>query len=751
MSLRRHADPDPAFEAYYGLNHLYPVAAKKKRRGGYKHYASTGLRGGGLAEELVDMDVDDFNESDIDVDELSDTNPSDHDSAGEDEEASRRSEDVSLRGGATICQPLLKKALELSAQLSGPKDTPKPKPGVHFDKTASQTESPETGTAKGKEPARDLPPKPNPFIKHVDPKPQPPTQEQRQRDMREGTYNKPPSVHTDNKIPQNAPPVEKVLRFGSDNLPMISLGVLTPTEQRRLQLDHYHMRNILLERSQKCPYRGCDRVISLAEEDRMQQHLAEAHTGDGCNFCDEVLYRHWTVNQRRAHFLKKHSELFLTMREVEDDNSFRAGARPHGRVDYDRESQWTYCARCGRNHTDLDAKADREHHDSVCYPGAPEGDWVACGDCGVIYSRTERHKCREVLNTFEWPYCLDCGLATGLFSDLYRGKHQMFCRGIGSEEAKYCPWCGLILTGSPGMKVHHVDYDCAQQPDGAAEGPLDEHGEPWPFEPTIEEQQGEEEEQQEPPEVCTLCKKTIIHLDAHLLLKHIEDNHAGYTGFCIFCKLDYERRGWANDRKKILLHLDDHIHDRREKMAADLVETLDLPFNHPYRLRALRQRDYAGVKDVRELEHTKQLYDRLWESSRKQMAESSEDKQQIAWLREGLLEAERKLAEAEKGLEGGDGGEGAKSTEAAPAVPAIRVVPDTPAASVTRAAPATRAVPATRAAPDTPAVPATPAPITAAPITAAPATGQKTDKKDKEKAKEKDKAKTTPARKQVTM
>jgi hypothetical protein len=454
--------------------------------------------------------------------------------------------------------------------------------------------------------------------------------------MREATYSMPPSVHTDNTIPVNAPPIEEMLQFGFDNLPSISLGVLTPTEQRKMQIDYYHMRNILLERSQKCPYRGCDRVISLAEDDRMQEHLAATHAGDGCNFCDEVLYQHWTVNQRRAHFLSQHSELFLNMWHVEDDNSFRAGARPHGQVDWERESRYRWCPRCGRDHNTLDAKADREHHDSVCYPGAPEGEWVACDQCGVIHDPMQRHTCREVVNTMEWPYCHRCGLGMGLFSDLYRAKHQLHCMGFYSNVARRCPWCQVDLEEGPRQfqRLAHIER-CDSKPDPEAQGPLDpETGGPWPFLPRKDEVEGEKD--QEPPQLCAICDKTIIQFDAHLLLKHIEEAHPDFTDFCIFCKLDYGKRGWLGDRKKRLLHLDDHIHDRKAKMAADLAETTDLPYNHPYRRKVIGPKDYELLKDKRDLEHCKKLYEGLVRVWQQQLLEVGLAENKIAMLKDEL-------------------------------------------------------------------------------------------------------------------
>lgn len=659
----RKPEPDPTYEAYYAFNHLYPVASKKRRTPADREPVFISLRGGGLSDDLLDVDLDDFNESDLDVESLSDTGGSDRDRAGEDI-VSTQPASISLRGGAAdMSHPLLKKAMEISDKLYAPqKDSSRPSvrfqpiffpaAGVVVGEANNTDTGTEEGKGKGKEPAHGVSAESNLSLKPASPGPQPPSRGEHGREMREVAYAHPPSVHTENRIPQNAPPLEKVLGFGSDNLPSISLGVLTPTEQRKLQVSYYEMRNILLERSQECPYRGCDRVISLAEEGRMQQHLAEAHMGDKCNFCDEVLFQHWTVNQRRAHFLNRHCDLFLNMGHVQDDSKFSAGPRPHGQVDYDRESRYTYCPRCGRDHTTLDAKADREHHDKVCYPGAPKGEWMVCYKCGAIHSRMKRHKCRKEVNTLEWPYCERCGLGTGLFSDLYRGKHQLYCMGFRTEDVRRCPWCQQDLE--EGIFTHrrlsHVHF-CDHKPDPEAQGPLDPAtGEPWPYKPPLEE--AEVEPEQEPPQLCPVCEKTIVHLDAHMLLKHIEANHPEKTALCLFCKLDYDKRGWTGDRKKILLHLDDHIHDRKVRLASDLVQTLpQLPWNHPYQQRALRPKDYAAVKDARELERTKQLYDALYATSLKQAEEIKADKRQIALVREELREKDMKLAEAENALQ----------------------------------------------------------------------------------------------------
>ncbi len=64
------------------------------------------------------------------------------------------------------------------------------------------------------------------------------------------------SVQDYRTIPINAPPLEQVLDLGNPSLPAVTLAVLTPTEVRRLQVNHYNMRNVALDRIQTCPLRA---------------------------------------------------------------------------------------------------------------------------------------------------------------------------------------------------------------------------------------------------------------------------------------------------------------------------------------------------------------------------------------------------------------------------------------------------------------------------------------------------------------
>lgn len=451
--------------------------------------------------------------------------------------------------------------------------------------------------------------------------------------MRQKSYADPmPSVRTKNQTPAAA--LQKVVQFDSDTIPTMSTGVMTPTEQRRLQIAYYTMRNIALERGVQCPYAGCERVFAVAEEARLQKHLEDAHLGDGCNFCDDVLWKSWSKNQRRAHFLRKHRNLFLTDPQWKADNSFNVPSL--FRVDWERESRYSFCPRCGRDHRALDAHADRTHHDNVCYPGSDEGqyDWTACADCGGKKWPKSEHHCQGVINPNEPPYCSKCALPAGLFSDLYRASHHLHCQGHNNEAAKFCPWCGQSCGRDVVENALKHMTNCAERPDNQAQGPLNpDTATPWP---SLLEYNPKHEGpgiHKDPPAYCTECKQAVFHLDAHLLMKHIEDNHEDKLDHCIFCKLDYKPRGWLNNRQAKVLHLDDHIHERKQTLATDLVQSRLWPPGHPYTKRKVDVKDLEKLQVLRALQHKDEQLANLRERNHALVAELNEDKASIEMLR----------------------------------------------------------------------------------------------------------------------
>ncbi|KAK3305630.1 uncharacterized protein B0T15DRAFT_379455, partial [Chaetomium strumarium] len=105
--------------------------------------------------------------------------------------------------------------------------------------------------------------------------------------LREYSYAHPLDVQTNLAVPINAPPVDMLLNLKHDSVPVVSLSVLTPTEVRRLQRDYHDMRNLVLSRTERCPYPDCGAVYPANQPMAMHLHLQDKHVAEKCNFCDE--------------------------------------------------------------------------------------------------------------------------------------------------------------------------------------------------------------------------------------------------------------------------------------------------------------------------------------------------------------------------------------------------------------------------------------------------------------------------------
>lgn len=290
-------------------------------------------------------------------------------------------------------------------------------------------------------------------------------------------YPRPLSVQITRDIPINVPPMDAVLNLGRDSLPVVSLSVLTPTEVRRLQRDYDDMRDLILSRAQQCPYPGCDAVYSVNQRLAMRQHLKDVHITEKCNLCDEMLFQHWPPEQRYQHYVTKHPDTFKSLETLPGNKEAEIPTEAH--MDRTREGRWKFCPRCGRDHTVLNMRADRTHHDDVCYAGAQDGeiDWLACGVCGdrlpqpaLRSSTSKKHVHGDTPP--DTPFCEKCAVSLSLFSEAYSNKHIKSCRGHGRDNAKYCPWCGVELSRQFDSRLEHIE-ECAQKPIDDPEGPID--------------------------------------------------------------------------------------------------------------------------------------------------------------------------------------------------------------------------------------------------------------------------------------
>ncbi len=213
----------------------------------------------------------------------------------------------------------------------------------------------------------------------------------------------------------------------------------------------------------------------------LQRHVRDVHTLEKCNFCDTYLYKHWTQEQRRAHFIGHHREILARWMDNPLDTEaevIRGNGQELDDFYTERESRWHYCARCGRDHWVLNANLDRAYHDRVCWPRPKitemPTDWKACRECGEGLgpeSNTIGHTHRPDTPEGEAPFCEHCGLPLGKQTEAYRERHCSFCRGRGADLARFFPWCGVQLSSSVSDQQHHLKY-CNSLPDPRVDGPI---------------------------------------------------------------------------------------------------------------------------------------------------------------------------------------------------------------------------------------------------------------------------------------
>ncbi|KAK4445561.1 hypothetical protein QBC34DRAFT_332929 [Podospora aff. communis PSN243] len=288
--------------------------------------------------------------------------------------------------------------------------------------------------------------------------------------LRERAFAHPLSIYDNKNIPIQAPPIESLIRVPGSSMPTISIGVSTPSEVRRLQKQYHLLRNVNLLRTLTCPHTDCPFTYPINHPQLVQAHLRDAHTIVGCNFCDEPLYAHWPDEQRRQHFIQKHATELLTHIHTAKKDGAVSLPNTKPRVDQSIESKFHFCSRCGRDHTVLNAPADRAQHDTVCYPGRVfpiSQRWTACEACGThLHINDPPHHCEQSLLISQAAFCKKCAMPLTPFSEGYRDKHLLFCKGRGRQEYKHCPWDGGLLSDYLPDAKGHVNA-CAKRPVGS--------------------------------------------------------------------------------------------------------------------------------------------------------------------------------------------------------------------------------------------------------------------------------------------
>lgn len=419
------------------------------------------------------------------------------------------------------------------------------------------------------------------------------------RAFREWSYAHPLSIHMEGQfpsIPINAPPLETILKTPgidgrrSDSVPVMSTQVMTPTEQRRLQETVFEMRSLALNRAQPCPFTPCRMHFAIDDAGRQHfcDHIQSTHIDKKCPLCNDKMFGYYDERTKQQHFYEKHVYYFSHKDDLHLNTVFEVASKY---LTHEREQKWNFCARCGRDHNQLNVNGDRAQHDNMCYPGVNEEEARRryCVDCGGRADGVAKHVC--TLDATADPntkpvHCKKCALPTHKLARSYAEKHLARCRGSHSNKAHWCPWCGQNLVIYSRTQSHkHLD-ECSYKPP-TGEGPINTTtGEP--SESPFDDRQTRYWAKQfncfndgvcikvQVPNECGVkgcTKKNLQELHADALLDHYSTGtHANATGrlrFCPICNIDFVQREWVEKQQKAE-HFKDHIEEREKRIKLDL-------------------------------------------------------------------------------------------------------------------------------------------------------------------------------------
>ncbi|KAK1574131.1 uncharacterized protein LY79DRAFT_640270 [Colletotrichum navitas] len=489
---------------------------------------------------------------------------------------------------------------------------------------------------------------------------------------RETSWETQPSIY-DNGIyhpsfPINAPPVESVMRVGGGRVPMVTRNVLTVTEQREMQGALWKTRGMVLDRISKCPYEGCEFSHRVDEDEKLVKHLDEKHTGQKCPWCDDRFFSFWSQKQKEAHYRTAHGDQLRKMLgqaeksvpRPQPSRTFTAGglhnvsvpltslaspfkimerARPpSGPLPRpvpppkasEKEADYRYCDRCGRDHAQLTGQAERDHHDRVCVPLAEGGGLCTfCEACGDGEWETEQdakefapfdvypHKCRGTVHQNK-PHCKKCGVSMKDMTDTAIDKHRTYCAGYCGTMGCFCPYCQRHFvkngTQDPIEDVKKHISECKKRDHGKA-NPYEIYPEAYwkdqdtPTDPLyvgrdassllVRKQRRPNGPTrylsfpllwyekcgpvptQDPPSECKIdgCREPLFGLTPSEVLGHFETKHGGQPQKqCPLCHLSFmkakdEREEGGNlgefeDRQAQVAHMECHVYQLWDRLAS---------------------------------------------------------------------------------------------------------------------------------------------------------------------------------------
>lgn len=423
---------------------------------------------------------------------------------------------------------------------------------------------------------------------------------------REQSFATPLSVQVGDQKPRfpiNAPPIEHVRRprgpdgIESDSMPVVSTQVMTPTEQRTLQQAFFQMRSIALNRAQQCPHKDCTAFFPVGPGNMaaFHAHLDARHVGTHCPLCDETLFKHWSATDRQKHFVDSHSEYFTAKGDLLKEALLADRTKSKGNVS-PREEQYSFCPRCGRNHQLLSSKADRVHHDNLCFPGndaaLPAGQY--CRRCGgpdhvlggpAFDRQRQQHQCAAP-STASDTFCANCALGCHELPVSYGRRHLLNCKPPASKPDSWCPWCGVDLRSGPRpVRLKHLATCTLKPPSGQnpvctdsglpLESPRDLSARRFKYGLSNTGAVARDARIAVPPR-CPVkgCQTDLTSWNAQGLYYHFQshpDNvleKGGGLKSCPFCACNFEMRGFYTSFEK-QQHFDAHIKKQLRRVLAD--------------------------------------------------------------------------------------------------------------------------------------------------------------------------------------
>ncbi|KAK1981621.1 hypothetical protein LZ30DRAFT_770687 [Colletotrichum cereale] len=494
-----------------------------------------------------------------------------------------------------------------------------------------------------------------------------------EQNPRETSWGTQPSFY-DNGIyhpsfPINAPPVESVMRTGGSRVPMITRNVLTVTEQHKMQDALWKTRGMVLDRISKCPYDGCNFSHRVDEDTKLVRHLEENHAGQKCPWCDVQFFPLWSRKQKEAHYKTVHRDQLRNVLEQTEKPAPRpqtSQTSTAGRLDNfsvpltpslspfkimerarpasgplprpapppkasEKEADYRYCDRCGRDHTQLTGQAERIRHDRLCVPLAEGGGLCTfCEACGDVEWKTEQdakefapfdvypHKCRGTDHRNK-PHCTKCGLSMKNMTDEVIDKHHTYCAGYYGTMGCFCPYCQRHFVKDdrqdPIQDIKKHISECKERDVGKAT-PYEIYPETYwedqdtpadplymgraasamlvrrqrrPNGPTrylsfplMWYEKSGPVPTQDPPSECKThgCREPLFGLTPSEVLGHFETNHGGQPQKqCPLCHLSFRRPkdereakpelGEWEDRKAQVSHMECHVYQLWDRLALE--------------------------------------------------------------------------------------------------------------------------------------------------------------------------------------